>query len=294
LTWAGRLYGAGYVDSWPWSPRRIYHGTWGTALFQSVYRSSPTLWRSLPIMPEWLMLTLVLVAVAFSGLVYRPLILAAPFAAAAGFTTLVAVSIAAWRASIESCAHTFTQRARCRATLALLHLLQPLARLFGRTSLGLTPLRSRGVRGFALPLTKHATGWSEQWQSCEDRLAKIENELRRNGAVVRRGGEFDRWDLELCAGMFGGARLHLTVEEHGSGCQLVRVRTWPTCKMPTALLLGLTLFLASVAASQGVAVALASAVTIGVGLLAAHMRQCGAALATMRRALSTPGVPRAS
>ena len=35
LTWAGRLYGSGMAQamSW-WTRRRIYHGTWGSALFQ--------------------------------------------------------------------------------------------------------------------------------------------------------------------------------------------------------------------------------------------------------------------
>jgi hypothetical protein len=37
LSWNGRLYGRGIVDFFLTRPR-IYYGTWGTALFQSVYK----------------------------------------------------------------------------------------------------------------------------------------------------------------------------------------------------------------------------------------------------------------
>ena len=36
LNWSGRLYGKGMVDFFLSRPR-IYHGTWGSSLFQSVY-----------------------------------------------------------------------------------------------------------------------------------------------------------------------------------------------------------------------------------------------------------------
>jgi hypothetical protein len=58
-------------------------------------------------------------------------------------------------------------------------------------------------------------------------LAVIEEDLRRDGAVVRRGGDFDRWDLEVRGGLLGCARLLMVVEEHGSGKQMFRLRTWP-------------------------------------------------------------------
>jgi len=49
----------------------------------------------------------------------------------------------------------------------------------------------------------------------------------RDGAVVQRGGDFDRWDLEVRGGLFGCARMLMGIEEHGGGKQLVRFRTWP-------------------------------------------------------------------
>jgi len=44
-----------------------------------------------------------------------------------------------------------------------------------------------------------------------------------------RGGDYDRWDLELRGGLLGSVRVLMAVEEHGGGKQLVRFRTWPRC-----------------------------------------------------------------
>ena len=65
------------------------------------------------------------------------------------------------------------------------------------------------------------------WQAGDERLKALESALRGRGAAVRRGGDFDRWDLELRAGMLGSVRIDLVVEEHGQGKQLVRFRAWP-------------------------------------------------------------------
>jgi hypothetical protein len=61
----------------------------------------------------------------------------------------------------------------------------------------------------------------------DERLRTLEAALRSRGAAVRRGGDFDRWDLELRAGILGAVRIDLVAEEHGQGKQLVRIRIWP-------------------------------------------------------------------
>jgi len=70
-------------------------------------------------------------------------------------------------------------------------------------------------------------------------LEALEAALRSGGFVVRRGGDFDRWDLEARGGALGGARARAAVEEHGGGRQLIRIRTWPrpSIKGVTATLL---------------------------------------------------------
>src|SRR5262249_30405422 len=72
-----------------------------------------------------------------------------------------------------------------------------------------------------------ATLVSGRWESPQDRLMSLETELRRAGAVVKRGGEFARWDLEVQGGLLAGARVLLSVEDLAPGQQLVRFRSWP-------------------------------------------------------------------
>jgi len=51
-TWSGRVYGAGVVPfvGLKW---RIYHGQWGSAPFQTLHESPPTLMHGVLHMPEW-------------------------------------------------------------------------------------------------------------------------------------------------------------------------------------------------------------------------------------------------
>ena len=82
---------------------------------------------------------------------------------------------------------------------AILHLLQPLARLHGRPRSGLTP-GDDVARSLAAPWPRTLTIWSEHWQASEERLRSVEA-LRASGAIVRRGGVYDSWDLEVRGGM---------------------------------------------------------------------------------------------
>jgi len=53
--------------------------------------------------------------------------------------------------------------------------------------------------------------------------------VKQLGGVVRRGTDFDDWDLEIRSGLLGSARLQMVAEEHGQGKQLVRWRVSPKC-----------------------------------------------------------------
>jgi hypothetical protein len=69
--------------------------------------------------------------------------------------------------------------------------------------------------------------WSERWRDTNSRIQSLETALCSKGGVAIRGGHYDRWDLAVRGGMLGGVRLFTVVEEHGSGKQLFRVRSWP-------------------------------------------------------------------
>src|SRR5205085_331108 len=83
-------------------------------------------------------------------------------------------------------------------------LLQSLARMRGRLGRA-APARARAGR-FAAPLPRVLTEWTEAWQSGERRLTEIERRLRAGGAIVARGGTYDRWDLQARRGFIGSVR----------------------------------------------------------------------------------------
>jgi hypothetical protein len=134
-----------------------------------------------------------------------------------------------------------------------MHLLQPLARLLGRMSFGLTPWRRCLVPGMSTPwpFPRTLTLWSEEWRDALHWLQSVESSLKSLNATVRRGGDFDRWDLELRGGLLGATRVLMAVEEHGGGKQLLRFRAWPRCApIGVALMLLFALLSAGAAWSQ--------------------------------------------
>jgi O-antigen biosynthesis protein len=78
LRWEGRLYGRGLPRRIGWRRERIYHGTWGTALFQSVYQPAPGVLGTLPLTPEWHLFGVVLLALAILSVDWIPMILTLP------------------------------------------------------------------------------------------------------------------------------------------------------------------------------------------------------------------------
>src|SRR5207244_12490790 len=80
-----------------------------------------------------------------------------------------------------------------RFLVALLHLLQPAARLYGRLSCGLTLWRRRGPFVPAFPATRTFRIWSEQWRGTSDRLRSIESKLRAEGPCGVPGRGFGGW-----------------------------------------------------------------------------------------------------
>jgi len=225
VRWAGRIYGQGLTQVLRWTRSRVYHGLWGVAPYQSLYEPAPGLLGSLPQMPEWHLITAILLGITALSASWRPLRLALPLLVLGLVVPLAQACVSAARATFPD-APSATPLAR-RLLTAGLHLLQPLARLRGRLREGLTPWRCRGAVRPA-PLWRVTTSiWCERWQPPDERLRAIETSLRAAGACVLRGGPHDRWDVEVRGGFLGAARMLMAVEEHGGGRQLVRLRSWP-------------------------------------------------------------------
>ena len=225
VTWQGRLYGRAVIDHF-FQRSRIYHGTWGSAPFQSIYEPSAGPWSSVMLMPEWYFLLTFVGFLTALGASWTPLLWLSPLLAAGILHTLIQAARGGVRARFHPEPRSSVRRLALQCLVAWLHLLQPAARLFGRIQHGMGPWSWRGLTRIT-PLPSVLSLWSERWEMVETRLSQLESNLKESGAPVIRGGDFDSWDLTICGGLFGTIRVRAMVEEHGDGKQLCRFKAGP-------------------------------------------------------------------
>ncbi len=226
VTWGGRIYGTGRATPVFGAKVAVYQGTWGSAAFQSIYERPGGIMSSVTMMPEWHLVVALLAATSLLGFIW-PLFFFALAALVPALVAQIAQSIrGASEALIPFDRLSPAERRQAKATIALLHYLQPLTRLRGRIVEGLSPWRFSMLplspKGFRSPAY-----WHENWLTKEARLEALEGRLRALGAKTLRSGDFDDWDLEVFGGVAGRARTLMAVEEHGAGRQLVRFRIRP-------------------------------------------------------------------
>ncbi len=241
LAWGGRLYGRGFTLPIPFGRSRVYGGVWGSAAYQALYEPGSVTLLSLPLMPEWVYVIAGLAVLSLLGLSWSPLLWFVPLLLLAVAAPVAQAAIAATRAQFPVPAGSAGEKAQRWVVTFAMHLMQPMARLIGRIKHGLTPWRRRGVAVAASSSAKAPrTIWSETWRSSEEWVEMLEAAAREQGAIVRRGGDFDDWDLEVRGGLFGGLRAVVAVEEHGAGKQFVRLaaggRVPPLTRVSLALL----------------------------------------------------------
>jgi hypothetical protein len=279
------LYGSGLNRALLFRRWRVYHGVWGSGLFQSIYEIGPGRVSTMPLMPEWYLALGGLVGLSLLGLLWWPLLFAAPLALGAASLLFLQSSLNARDSSFVDEPLSAWGRLKRYAGTTLMYLMQPLARLRGRLSHGLTPWRRRTKPHFAFPRPRHHVIWSEDWQALTQRLQSLEMSLRAQGAVVHRGGEYDVWDLEIRGGLFGTVRARATIEEHGGGKQLVRLRSWPRYAPSQYALTVLFTALAVFAAIGHAWIVTAILALAAAGLALSGFADCAAATASYLYAL---------
>jgi GT2 family glycosyltransferase len=262
LPWAGRIYLAGVNHSPGFRPV-IYHGVWGEAPFQGLYGGAATIWDHLLEIPELYLLNAALALLVALGFLWRPMLAFSP-------PLCLGVGYPLFRAALKARQARFTSSHRSlhlpmRALTAVLHVVQPLARLWGRLKHGLTPWKKRGLTTPVLPFRRKWALWTETWIEPQERLCSLERALTACGVTVWRGNAYEAWDLSVVGGLLGSARVLMAVEDHGSGNQYIRFAAWPLYSK-----LGLTLSIAGMT--------IAGAAAVGHELLVAGVLAAGSVL----------------
>ncbi len=285
VPWQGRIYSRGNLASFERRRGHIYQGVWGSAPFQSLYQSPPGIISTLPLMPEWYLVIAALAVLSVIGTWWPPLLPAIPLLILALSAPVVQAVMGAMRAEFINPPASYIDLLDKYLVAGLLHFLQPMMRFWGRLRGGLHPLRPRGTTGMALPIPRKAIVWHETWSAPEQHLEMIEERMEKSGAAVRRGGEWDDWDLRISGGLLGGSRLRMAVEEHGQGRQQLRFAIWPTWSAVGWIIIVALMALAGLAAWDHAWVACGILGTGAVGLSFKALREAAASIGAMRAAV---------
>jgi O-antigen biosynthesis protein len=200
----------------------IYRGTFGTGLFQTLYRSGPAHWAMLPSTLEWHLVALLV------GL----LALAWPIG---WWAVALMLGLALLVAGLQGAQARIAPRHggfRSRCVVAVLCYLQPqvrswsrhLTRLFSRRAPirdSLTPV-GRAPR-MTLSRCCIVDYWSEGW---DERTALLDRAItyldeHRWGKLIDSG--WSEWDLEVFCYPWSIIQICTVQEDHGSGRRLIRV-----------------------------------------------------------------------
>jgi hypothetical protein len=233
-----------------------------------LYEPAPVGLLMLPLMPEWYLVIAALGVLALLGLSWAPLLWTLGLLLLAIAAPVAQAVIASARAQFPVVATSRREQVQRRVLTFCMHLMQPAARLIGRLQHGLTPWRRRGRVALGWRAAQR-TIWSESWRSSEQWLELLERAVREQGPIVRRGGDYDNWDLEIRGGPFGSLRARIVIEEHGAGKQMIRlstrrrITTFARCWLVTAGALAV----GAVGGGAWIAAACLLAVTVGLGMM---------------------------
>lgn len=217
--WRGVIYGEGAVGL-PISEPAVFHGRYGSGLFQTIYhRNDYSIWAYFTLL-EWHVLAVfaLVMSLAFPPLAILPLAMwAATFAATVRST-----------ASSPLCR---SAPSWCRPLVFGLHILQPVIRAANRYGYRLQRKRLPQMPpGDSAPM-KRISGavrdayWiSRRGRGREELLKSLEAEARQYGWDGSFQEEWRCWDVILLGDRWHNLVLHTATEELGSPKRFTRVR----------------------------------------------------------------------
>jgi O-antigen biosynthesis protein len=218
--WRGKIYGSDSIGVRVGADV-IYHGIFGTGLFQTIYRRPASLLAMMMMSIEWHLLGMF---VTILGLAWLPLLVVA---ALMFVTPLILSLVAAWQAPMPRHRHPMS-----RLLIAYLHFRQPITRGWARYSVRLrNKVIKHEARGYTrsaqLPFDPADQRSLRYWSHALDRLVllnQITREVREGGWRMREDSGWGEWDLEIYGSRYVKIRLTTATEHHHGIGMLTRVR----------------------------------------------------------------------
>jgi glycosyltransferase involved in cell wall biosynthesis len=217
--WRGRIYGGDEIGVRV-GRDVIYHGMFGTGLFQTIYRRPASMLAMMLMSVEWHLLA---AFVTMLGLAFTPLLYVAVLMF---LTPVVLAMVAAAQAPMPKHRHWLT-----RPLIAFLHFRQPIARGWARYSVRLkNKVMDTEARGYKrtneLPFDPHDRRTLRYWSTDQDRihlLQQITEEVKAAGWRKRLDSGWGGWDMEIYGSRYVKVRLTTATEHHNGQGLLTRV-----------------------------------------------------------------------
>lgn len=235
--WAGRIYTTAKLGVLA-KREIVYHGIFGTGLFQTLYAPRPAFTLMLMTSFEYHMvvtLPLLLLSVPFQFLL--------PVAATSLLATLGICIAAACQAELPAHRQVWWSR----PMVALLYLLQPIVRGWARYRQRLTyrptpvnaleKLDSMALRDSGEPLEQTAY-WAEHWVDRVDFLKGILHRLENEGWQHKPDNGWSDYDVEIYGSRWSRVQLTTVAEMFAGGRQLFRCRLRSSWSLPARVAFG--------------------------------------------------------
>ena len=221
--WRGRIYGGDGLGI-KIGGDVIYHGLFGTGLFQTIYRRPASMVVMMLMSIEWHLLAIFVTVV---GLAFPPLL---GIALGMFLVPLILATVSATQVPEPRHKHSLS-----RPLIALLHYRQPIVRGWARYSVRLKAkvlnAQSRGYRRKSqLPYDPNDRLTLRYWSNSHDRFAllkKITDEVRAAGWRYRLDSGWNGWDMEIYGSRYVKLRITSATEKHSGSGRLVRLKIEP-------------------------------------------------------------------
>jgi GT2 family glycosyltransferase len=218
--WRGKIYGTDQIGV-RMTGDVVYHGVFGTGLFQTIYRRPASLAAAMMMSIEW---HLLYAFIAVLGLAFFPFLY---IALAMFFVPIVLAVVAAAQQPMPRHQHWLT-----RPLIAYLHYRQPITRGWARYAVRLkAKVLNEEARGFhpppRLPVDPKDKTTLLYWSKWYDRLTlldRISAEVKKAGWRMAHDSGWAGWDMEIYGSRYVKIRITTATEHHHNVGMMTRVR----------------------------------------------------------------------